>query len=287
MNPQKSPVSQRTLPSPANDSSTRPAREIAQSRWKTYAIAYQTLVIKECLRFSRIWMQTLLPPVITTSLYLIIFGKLMGARIGDIEGVSYMEYIVPGLILLPVINNSYTNVSLSFYIAKFQRFVEELLIAPVPNWIILAGFVSGGVARGMVVSVAVTLVTMAFTDVTAHHYAIAIIILALTSVLFSLAGFINAIFAKSFDDISIIPSFVLIPLTYLGGVFYSIHLLPEIWQTASLVNPILYMINGFRFGLLGVSDIDVVNALAIILMFIVVLIAVNLYLLSRGVGIKS
>jgi ABC-2 type transport system permease protein len=251
-----------------------------------YWTAFRTILTKELLRFLRIWIQTVLPPVITTTLYFIIFGTLIGARIGDMDGIAYIDFIVPGLILMTVITNSYANVVSSFYSSKFQRHVEELLIAPVPNWIIVAGYVGGGVARGVVVGIAVTGVSLLFTDLSIHSYGWTLTVFVLTSVLFALGGFINAIFANSFDDISIVPTFVLTPLTYLGGVFYSIRLLPEFWQQVSLANPVLYMVNAFRYGLLGVSDIPMGLALAIILLFILGLTAVSLYLLQKGVGIK-
>lgn len=251
-----------------------------------YWTAFRTILTKELLRFLRIWIQTVLPPVITTTLYFIIFGTLIGARIGDMDGIAYIDFIVPGLILMTVITNSYANVVSSFYSSKFQRHVEELLIAPVPNWIIVAGYVGGGVARGVVVGIAVTGVSLLFTDLSIHSYGWTLTVFVLTSVLFALGGFINAIFANSFDDISIVPTFVLTPLTYLGGVFYSIRLLPEFWQQVSLANPVLYMVNAFRYGLLGVSDIPMSLALAIILLFILGLTAVSLYLLQKGVGIK-
>jgi len=249
--------------------------------------AFKTIVIKEFLRFIRIWIQTVLPPAITTALYFVIFGNLIGSQISDIEGYSYMNYIVPGVILMTVITNAYANVVSSFYSAKFQKSVEELLVSPVPNYLILAGYVSGGVARGLIVGLVVTIVAMYFSDFQVHSYAISIGILILTAILFSLAGFINAIYANSFDDISIIPTFVLTPLTYLGGIFYSINMLPEFWQKLSLVNPILYMINSFRYGLLGISDTDLVTAVVIIISFIVALFSYSLYLLRQGIGIKQ
>ena len=249
-------------------------------------IAYQTILRREIRRFARIWPQTLLPPVITTSLYFLIFGTLIGERIGDMDGKPYMEYLVPGIILMAVISNSYNNVVSSFYSTKFQRHIEELLIAPVPNWVILSGYVSGGVARGLIVGFVVALVSGFFTQLNVHHYGVAAAVMVLTAILFSLAGFINATLANSFDDVSIIPNFVLTPLTYLGGVFYSIDLLPDVWQKISLVNPILYMVNAFRYGLIGVSDIDVVTAFLIVGLFVVVLVLTSLFLLHRGVGIK-
>jgi ABC-2 type transport system permease protein len=250
-------------------------------------IAYQTIVTKEVLRFARIWVQTILPPAITTTLYFIIFGKLIGERIGMMEGYSYIDFIVPGLILMSVIQNSYANVVSSFFSTKLQHYIEELLIAPVPNWVVLAGYVTGGVARGLLVGIVVTVISLLFTDLHINSYSLTLLVFILTSVLFSLAGFINAVYAKSFDDISIVPTFVLIPLTYLGGVFYSIQLLPEFWQQVSLVNPVLYMINTFRYGILGVSDIDVRVALGIIVVFILILTGFSLRLLARGVGIKE
>lgn len=253
----------------------------------SYWIAFKTILIKEVLRFARIWVQTVLPPVITTILYFLIFGTLIGDRIGEMDGYPYRDFMVPGLILMAVISHSYANVVSSFYSSKFQHHIEELLIAPVPNWIILAGYVAGGVARGVVVGIVVTLVTLFFADVTIQHYGLTILVFVLTSILFATAGFINAIYANTFDDISIIPTFVLTPLTYLGGVFYSIQMLPDFWQKVSLANPVLYMINAFRYGLLGVSDIDLWFALGLIVLFILALSAYALWLLKRGVGIKA
>ncbi len=252
-----------------------------------YWTAFYTLLIKEVLRFLRIWVQTVLPPAITTALYFIIFGNLIGERIGEMDGYGYREFIVPGLILMAVIANSYANTVSSFFQAKYQRHIEELLIAPVPNWIILAGYVAGGVARGLVVGAVVTGVSLFFADVGVAHPLLTLLVVFLTSVLFALGGFINAVFARNFDDISVIPTFVLTPLTYLGGVFYSIDLLPEFWRQLSLANPVLYMINAFRYGILGVSDIDPGVALALILGFILVLGTAALWLLWKGVGIKN
>ncbi len=257
------------------------------SRIQRYGTAYYTIVIREILRFMRIWLQTVLPPVITTALYFIIFGTLIGERIGRMDGYAYKDFIVPGLILMAVISHSYANTVSSFFQSKFQRHIEELLIAPVPNWIILAGYVSGGVARGLVVGLAVTVVAWFFADFQIQHPGLTLLVVALTSVLFATAGFINAIFARSFDDITVIPTFVLTPLTYLGGVFYSISMLPDFWQQVSLANPVLYMINAFRYGILGVSDIQPWIALSLIGGFILILATLALWLLSKGVGIKS
>ena len=257
------------------------------NRYRRYWIAYSTILVKEILRFSRIWVQTVLPSTITTALYFVIFGRLIGQRIGPMDGFDYLDFIVPGLVLMAVITNAYSNVVSSFYSSKFSRYVEEFLIAPVPNWVILSGFVSGGVARGLLVGLVVTLVSMFFTDIQIHSYGVTLLVFILTAVLFALAGFINAVYANSFDDISIIPTFVLTPLTYLGGVFYSINLLPAFWQQLSLANPVLYMINAFRYGLLGTSDIPLGMAFTIILGFIAVLTIISLCLLHRGVGVKT
>ena len=252
-----------------------------------YSVAFWTIFAKEIRRFARIWPQTLLPPAITTSLYFLIFGTLIGERIGEVKGVSYMEYIVPGVILMSVISHSYSNVVSSFYSTKFQRHIEELIISPIPNWVILAGYVCGGIIRGLLVGLVVTAISMFFTDLEVNNIWIAIAVLILTATLFALAGFINAVFANSFDDISIIPNFILTPLSYLGGVFYSVSMLPEIWQKISLGNPILYMINAFRYGLIGVTDVEIKMALVITLGFIMFLTALSLLLLQKGVGIKS
>lgn len=250
-------------------------------------IAFKTILLKEMLRFLRIWIQTVLPPVITTALYFVIFGNLIGPRIGEMEGYRYMDYIVPGLIMMAVITNSYANVVASFFSAKFQRHIEEMMVSPLPSYVILLGFVAGGVARGLTVGVSVTAVSMFFTDLRVHDLWVATSIVLLTSVLFSLGGFINGVFARSFDDISIVPTFVLTPLTYLGGVFYSISLLPDFWQAASKANPILYMVNAFRYGFLGVSDISLFASYAIVIAFIVGLYLFSLRMLNKGYGIRS
>ena len=251
-------------------------------------IAFKTIVTKEITRFMRIWTQTILPAAISMALYFVIFGNLIGPRIGMMDGFSYMEFIAPGIIMMSIINNAYSNVSSSFFGARFQRHIEEILIAPVPNWIILAGYITGGVTRGLIVGLIVTVIALFFTGMpSVYNPFIVVTTVILTSVLFSLGGFLNGIYAKNFDDISIIPTFVLTPLIYLGGVFYSIDLLPDIWQSISLANPILYMVNAFRYGILGVSDISIHTAFAIIVLFIVVLSFFSLYLLQRGTGIKT
>jgi len=250
-------------------------------------IALQSILYKETNRFMRIWVQTLVPPAITMTLYFVIFGALVGSRIGDMGGFSYMEFIVPGLIMMSVITNSYSNVASSFFRAKFQRNVEELLVAPVPNYIIVLGYVGGGVARGILVGLIVSLLSLFFVDIKVHHLFILMSTVVLTATLFSLAGLINAIYAKTFDDISIIPTFVLTPLTYLGGVFYSLSLLPQFWQYVSQINPIVYMVNAFRYGFLGVSDVNLVFAFSVIIGFILVFFSFAMYLINKGTGLRS
>lgn len=250
-------------------------------------IALNTILGKEIHRFMRIWPQTVLPAAVTTSLYFLIFGTLIGNRIGPMDGISYMDYIVPGVALMSVITNSYSNVVSSFYSSKFQRNIEELLTSPVPNWIILTGYVGGGVVRGLTVGAVVTGIGMLFSTLTFLHPGVIMGVFILTASLFALAGFINAVYANSFDDISIVPNFVLTPLVYLGGVFYSINLLPEFWQKVSLGNPVLYMVNAFRYGFLGVSDIPVGPALGVISLVVLMLTGWALWLLRRGTGLKS
>ena len=250
-------------------------------------IALQTIVTKEVRRFTRIWVQTLLPPAITMSLYFVIFGNIVGSRVGQMGGFDYMQYIVPGLIMMSVITNSYSNVVSSFYSAKFQRSIEELMVSPVPPHIILTGYVIGGMVRGLLVGLIDTLLSLFFTQLHISHLGVIIYSVLLTSILFSLGGFINAVFAKSFDDISIVPTFVLTPLTYLGGVFYSIDNLSPFFQTASLFNPIVYMVNTFRYGILGVSDINVTLSLSLITVGTIGLYFYALRLLTSGRGMKE
>ncbi len=245
-------------------------------------IALMTIVRKEIKRFMRIWTQTLVPPVITITLYFVIFGNLIGKRIGTMSGVSYMEFVVPGLIMMAVITSSYTNVVSSFFGAKFQRYVEEILVSPMPNYIILMGFVLGGVARGLGVGFIVTLVALFFTDLEIHSYPVTIGIVIVTSVFFSMAGFVNAVYANTFDDISIVPTFLLTPLIYLGGVFYSIDLLPEFWAGVSKVNPILYIVNTFRYGVLGITDINVGWAFFMVGIFTIGAFLFSMHLLNSG-----
>jgi len=252
-----------------------------------YYVSFSTLLRKEISRFMRIWLQTILPPAITMALYFVIFGNLIGPRIGEMHGFAYMQYIAPGLIMMSVITNAYSNVVSSLFGAKFQRHIEELLVSPMPNLLLLSGFVAGGIARGVAVGVVVTGTALCFTELHVEHWFTTVAVVILTAALFSLAGFINALFAKKFDDISIVPTFVLTPLTYLGGVFYSIDMLPPFWQQVSLVNPVLYMVNAFRHGMLGVSDIDIGVAFAVIIAFCIGLFALSMWLLKRGVGLRT
>ena len=250
-------------------------------------IALGTIVRREVNRILRIWGQTLVPPAITMTLYFLIFGGLIGSRVGTMDGIRYMDFIVPGLVMMAVIQNSYANISSSFFGAKFGRHVEELLVSPMPNWVILGGYVAGAVLRGLLVGIIVLLIAMLFTPVRMPHPFVTLTTVLLGATIFSLAGFVNAVYAKKFDDIAIIPTFILTPLTYLGGVFYSIDLLPPFWQKLAQLNPILYMVNAFRYGLLGVSDVNLGLAYGVMLIFIVALGALSLSLLKRGVGLRS
>lgn len=250
-------------------------------------VAFQTILVKEVRRYLRIWPQTLLPPAITMTLYFVIFGALIGSRIGEMGGFSYMQFVVPGLIMMAVVTNSYSNVVSSFFGAKFNHSVEELLVSPVPNWIILAGYITGGVSRGLAVAVIVTCLSLFFSDLSIHNLPLTIGIVLFTSVLFALFGFINAVFANNFDDISIVPTFVLTPLTYLGGVFYSMELLPEFWENVSRLNPLVYVVNGFRYGVLGVSDVDVRFAFGMIALFTAVAFGYCMHLLNSGKRLRQ
>ena len=251
------------------------------------AVALWTILRREVHRILRIWGQTLVPPAITMTLYFVIFGNLVGARIGDMGGYRYIDYIVPGLIMMSVIQNAYGNIVSSFFGAKFQRFVEEMLVAPMPPWVVLAGYVGGALARALMVGVIVLAIGMCFTKIQLHHPLVTLTTLLLTAIVFAFAGFINAMYAKKFDDIAIVPTFVLTPLTYLGGVFYSVDLLPPFWQAVSHANPILYMVNAFRYGLLGTSDVDLGVAYGVMIGFALVLGGFSLWLLKRGVGLRS
>lgn len=259
----------------------------AQSRNDVIWVAFCTIVRKEVSRFMRIWQQTILPPAVSMTLYFIIFGNLIGNRIGVMGGFTYVDFIAPGLIMMAVMNNAYANVVSSFFGAKFQHHIEEMLVAPIPNWVILAGYVTGGVLRGLAVGVVVTIIALFFTHLRISHALVVAGMLLLTTVLFSLGGLVNAIYAKKFDDISIIPTFVLTPLIYLGGVFYSMEMLPPFWQAVSYANPIVYMVDAFRYGLLGEAHTHLGAAFAVVTLFVVALGAYSMYLLERGTGIKS
>ena len=250
----------------------------------------KTLAWAQVRRILRIWIQTILPPAITTALYFLIFGQLIGSRIGGMpgyEGLTYIEFMVPGLIMLSVITNSYANVASAFYGTKFQKAMEEIIISPMPNWIILIGFLIGGIARGMLVGFVVVLTSLFFVQVTIDNILLTAISIVLTSILFSILGLLNGIYAKTFDDVSIIPTFVLTPLIYLGGIFYSIDILSSEWQFISQLNPILYIVNFFRFAMLGVSEINPITGMVLILVFTFVFFFIAYSLLLRGVGIKE
>jgi ABC-2 type transport system permease protein len=249
-------------------------------------ISFATMIRKEWIRIMRIWSQTLLPPVVTTTLYFIVFGAFIGSQIAPIQGFSYMQFIVPGLIMMSVITSSYMNTVSTFYFAKWTKTLEEILVSPTPNWVLVAGFVSGGVIRGLLVGVLVLAVSLFFTHLTIFSIGVLLAAVVLTSVLFSLGGLINGVFAKGFDGISIVPTFVLTPLTYLGGIFYSVQMLPEFWQKVSLFNPILYMINAFRYGFLGISDIPLWQCFAVLLGFMAAALLVLMYLFKKGIGVK-
>jgi len=252
-------------------------------RW----VGFRTIIIREFSRIIRIWGQTLVPPAITATLYFIIFGSLIGRRIGDMGGVTYMQYIAPGLIMMSVITNSYGNVVSSFFGAKFGRHLEELLVAPLPNWLIVLGYISGGVVRGLLVGLLVTLIALFFTHLQVQHLFAVLAAVLLTSVIFSLLGFVNAVFAKNFDQISFVPTFILTPMTYLGGVFYSITMLPEWAQHVSKANPILYMVNSFRYGFLGLSDVNLGASFALMVVAAAALFGTCVWLMEKGTGTRE
>lgn len=248
---------------------------------------FLTLAGRESRRVIRIWKQTLVPPIITTTLYFLIFGKLIGGRIGEMNGVSYMQFIAPGLVMMTAITASYVNTASSFFLSKFTRTYEELLVSPLSSHNIIWGYIIGSMMRGGLAGILVMLVSLCFVSFDIHSWAMILLTLMMTTIAFALGGFINAIYAKTFDDVGIIPTFVLTPLTYLGGVFYSISLLPEFWQTVSKFNPIVYMVNGFRYGFLGVSDVPVIYTFGVLLLFIVVLYSIAFSLMEKGVGLRS
>jgi ABC-2 type transport system permease protein len=250
-------------------------------------VAFMTIFRKEVKRYMRIWTQTLLPSAITMSLYFVIFGSLIGSRIGDMGGFTYMQFVVPGLIMMAIVTNSYANVVSSFFGSKFNHSVEELLVSPTPNYVILLGYVVGGISRGILVAIVVTVLSLFFTKMHIHSYFVVVTIVLMTSTLFALAGFINAVFANNFDDISIIPTFVLTPLIYLGGVFYSMDLLSDFWAGVSRLNPLVYVVNAFRYGVLGVSDVSLPLAFGMIGMFTLLAFAYSMHLLNSGTRLRE
>jgi ABC-2 type transport system permease protein len=249
-------------------------------------IALQTLISREIQRFMRIWTQTLLPPAITMSLYFIIFGKLIGPQIRLIDGYEYIQYIIPGLIMMSIMTTAYANTSSSFFLTKFNKSIEEMLVSPMPNLVILCGFTLGGTLRGLMIGVIVLGISLFFTTLTIHHLSIVISMAILSAMVFSIGGLINAIYAKRFDDISFIPTFLLTPLTYLGGVFFSIKQLSPGWRYLATFNPILAMVDTFRFGILGVSDLSIIWGFSLVIMLLILLFIWALVLLNKGVGIK-
>ncbi|TSC69335.1 MAG: antibiotic transport system permease protein [Parcubacteria group bacterium Gr01-1014_56] len=249
--------------------------------------SYYTMMRREFVRIIRIWSQTLLPPVVTTSLYFVVFGTFIGSQLQPIDGFSYIQFIVPGLIMMGVITSAYSNTVSTFYFAKWIRNIDEILVSPTPDWVVIAGFVSGGVLRGLLVGILVLICSLFFTHLAIANVFVVLAALILTSVLFSFAGLINGIYAKGFDGISIVPTFVLTPLTYLGGIFYSIEQFPEFWQNVSLANPILYMVNAFRYGFLGISDVPLMTCFAVLIGFTVAFAVVSIYLFKKGTGIKN
>jgi ABC-2 type transport system permease protein len=262
---------------------------ITRSEGNTHSpilVGYGTMVRKDITRILRIWSQTLLPPIITVSLYFIVFGAFIGSQLARIQGFTYMQFIVPGLVMMTIITNSYQNTVSTFYFAKWQRTLDELLVSPMPNWVIVAGFVTGGVMRGFITGFLVVIVALFFTKLSIVSVGVLLGAAFLTAILFALAGLINAIYAKSIDAISIVPNFVLTPLTYLGGVFYSITLLPPVFQKISLINPVLYMVNAFRYGFLGVSDVSIGTCFAVMGVFTLLFMVWTAYLFSKGAGLK-
>jgi ABC-2 type transport system permease protein len=249
--------------------------------------AFYTMLRSDFVRIMRIWSQTLLPPIVTTSLYFVVFGTFIGSQLPPIHGLTYIQFIVPGLIMMSVITSSYTNTVSTFFFAKWQRTLDEVLVSPMPEWLVIGGFVSGGVMRGLIVGALVGVVGLFFTHLAIYNALVLVAALVLTSILFSLAGLINGVFAKGFDGISIVPTFVLTPLTYLGGIFFSIQQFPEFWQRVSLFNPILYMINAFRWGFFGVSDINIWVCFAVLISFIFIFLGVLLWLFRRGMGVRN
>ena len=254
---------------------------------KGIVIAFYTIARKDTVRMVRLWKQTFLPSVVTMSLYFAVFGTFIGSQIGDIEGFSYILFIVPGLIMMSVITNAYSNTSTALFMAKFQRNLEEMMVSPMPEWVIVAGYVTAGIVRGCIIGALVLVTALFFTHLTIYNAAVILGAFVLTCVLFSLGGFLNAMFADTFDSISIVPTFILTPLTFLGGVFYSVERFPEFWQNVSYLNPVLYMVNAFRYGFLGKSDVDVTFAFGVLIGLTVLFLTLILWLFKRGVGLKN
>lgn len=253
-------------------------------------ISFYTIIRKDVVRMFRVWVQTFLPSVVTAVLYFLIFGTVLGSRIGDMQGISYMTFVVPGLVMLSIVTSAYSNTSFVFFTSKFfGRSIDEILVSPTPPWLLIAGFVGGGIVRGVIVGILVLLVSLFFTGLHLPTHSIFIMLGygLLTALIFSLAGLVNGVYAKSIDGINIIPTFVLTPLVYLGGVFYSVHSLPEWWQTITYSNPLFYLVNGFRYGFLGITDVSLYTSTAILFAMVVILVAINWYLIRKGLGLKQ
>jgi ABC-2 type transport system permease protein len=259
---------------------------MARTGFYPIVISLQTLVAREIRRFMRLWSQTLIPPAITMTLYFIIFGKFIGSQIREIDGYSYIQFIIPGLVMMSIMTNAYSNTVSSFFLTKFNKSIEEMLVSPMPNWVILVGFTLGGAVRGVMVGMLVLLIAFLFTHMPMLHPLIIISMGTLSAMVFSLGGLINGIFAKRFDDISFVPTFVLTPLTYLGGVFYSVNQLPPVWRSISRFNPVLDMVSTFRYGLLGISDVSVTFGFSLVIFLLISLFIFAWYLLNKGIGIK-
>lgn len=253
-------------------------------------ISFYTMLRKDIVRMFRIWIQTFLPSVITSVLYFLIFGTLLGSKIGTMQGVPYMTFVVSGLVMLAIVTTSYANTSFTFFTSKFfARSIDEILVSPTPPWLVIAGFVGGGIVRGVLVGTLVLLVSLFFTGLHLATHSVFIILgyAILTALIFSLAGLVNGVYAKSIDGINIIPTFVLTPLVYLGGVFYSVHVLPGWWQAITYGNPLFYLVNGFRYGFLGITDVSLYLSTGILIGTAIVLVAINWYLIRKGLGLKQ
>ena len=250
-------------------------------------ISFNTILRKEITRFIRIWPQTILPSIVTVSLYFLIFGAFLGPKIGEVSGFTYMEFVIPGLVMLGVVTNSFSNVASSFFSSKFQKNIEELLISPTPGYVVIAGYAAGGVLRGLIVGTLVAIVAFIFSGISVFSYFIIMAFMAMTAALFSVAGFINGMLAKKFDSITVVPVFVLTPLIYLGGVFYQIDFLPQFWQTVSKINPMFYIISGFRYGFLGISEVNILSSALILLLFTTAFTMLSYYLFKKGYGLRE